>query len=336
MALADRRVLFPGRSRGGQLFPRDADGSLRRAPGSTSGPPRLPRRVPPRRPLWARADRRSRAAGALLAHAHPIGNAPSHDQDLLSDVARRVGAAVLRRGRLALVRPGARPAWLARLATRSPAQSAGVRGPARDGRRRASRLLRGGLYGRAPFRHEPSDLGGHDASRTRLPDLGGVDVGGPLDPARFLGWRVRRQHRRTGALRFVHPRPRGGRDHRTAGLARKDRDGVAERLGPPARRDGAGRNRASSIYAATGPGPTAGDRAGARPSRRADPPCGDHLLLGPAVMMRYWRSMLVLLITGIALGCTSPESTRTRGGCARPRAGNLPRGAVQLHTRDQS
>src|SRR2546430_4886843 len=121
MALADRRVLFPGWSRRRQLLPRDADGSVRRAPGSTAGPPRLSRRVSPRRPLWARADRRSRAAGALLAHAHPIGNAPSHDQDLLSDVARRVGAAVLRRGRLALVRRGARPAWLGRAAGPSAA-----------------------------------------------------------------------------------------------------------------------------------------------------------------------------------------------------------------------
>src|SRR2546428_2274171 len=121
MALADRRVLFPGRSRRRQLLPRDTDGSVRRAPGSTAGPPRLSRCVPPRRPLWARADRRSRAAGALLAHAHPIGNAPSHDQDLLSDVARRVGAAVLRRVRLALVRRGARRAWPARPAPPSPA-----------------------------------------------------------------------------------------------------------------------------------------------------------------------------------------------------------------------
>src|SRR2546422_2408015 len=140
MALADRRVLFPGRSRRRQLLPRDADGSLRHEPGSTSGPPRLSHRVPPRRPLWARADRRSRAAGALLAHAHPIGNAPSHDQDLLSDVARRVGAAVLRRVRLALVRRGARRAWLARLGAPSPAPSAGARGPANRSEEHTSEL----------------------------------------------------------------------------------------------------------------------------------------------------------------------------------------------------
>src|SRR3989442_15783016 len=151
MALADRRVLFPGRSRRRQLLPRDADGSLRQEPGSTSGPPRLSHRVPPRRPLWARADRRSRAAGALLAHAHPIGNAPSHDQDLLSDVARRVGAAVLRRVRLALVRRGARRAWLGRLGTRFPAPSAGVPGPAPGGRRAAFLLLPGRRFRRGPF-----------------------------------------------------------------------------------------------------------------------------------------------------------------------------------------
>src|SRR5437879_9653235 len=48
-------------------------------------------------------------------------------------------------------------------------------------------------------------------------------------------------------------------------------------------------------------------------------------------MMRYWRSMLVLLIAGVALGCTSPESTRTRGGGAGADVGNHPRDAVQLH-----
>src|SRR2546428_2705613 len=48
-------------------------------------------------------------------------------------------------------------------------------------------------------------------------------------------------------------------------------------------------------------------------------------------MMRYWRSMLVLLIVGVALGCTSPESTRTRGGGAGADVGNHPRDAVPLH-----
>src|SRR2546425_11991318 len=48
-------------------------------------------------------------------------------------------------------------------------------------------------------------------------------------------------------------------------------------------------------------------------------------------MMRYWRSMLVLLIAGVALGCTSPKSTRTRGGGAGADVGNHPRDAVKLH-----
>src|SRR3989442_15903089 len=48
-------------------------------------------------------------------------------------------------------------------------------------------------------------------------------------------------------------------------------------------------------------------------------------------MMRYWRSMLVLLIVGVALGCTSPESTRTRGGGAGADVGNHPQDAGQLH-----
>jgi len=38
-----------------------------------------------------------------------------------------------------------------------------------------------------PCRHESADLGGHDPSRTHLLDLGGVYIGGALDPARILG-----------------------------------------------------------------------------------------------------------------------------------------------------
>jgi len=44
-----------------------------------------------------------------------------------------------------------------------------------------------------------------------------------------------------------------------------------------------------------------------------------------------WRSIVVLLAAGVALGCTSPESTRTRGGGAGADVGNHARGAVQLH-----
>ena len=48
-------------------------------------------------------------------------------------------------------------------------------------------------------------------------------------------------------------------------------------------------------------------------------------------MIGRWRSIVVLLVTGAALGCTSPESTRTRGGGAGADVGNHPREAVQLH-----
>ena len=48
-------------------------------------------------------------------------------------------------------------------------------------------------------------------------------------------------------------------------------------------------------------------------------------------MMRRWRSIVVLLVTGVAFGCTSPESTRVRGGGAGADVGNHPRGAVQIH-----
>ena len=48
-------------------------------------------------------------------------------------------------------------------------------------------------------------------------------------------------------------------------------------------------------------------------------------------MTRRWRSILILLAAGVALGCTSPESTRTRGSGAGADVGNHPRGAVQIH-----
>src|SRR5207244_3552954 len=174
----------------------------------------------------------------------------------LADVAGRVGAAVLRRLRLSLVRRGAGRAWLARLAAPSPSQPARDRGPAGDGDRRASRLLRGGLHGRAPRRHEPTDLGGHDAAR---------------------------------------------------------------------------RDRASFIYALAGPRPRVGASARTDPARRADPPRRHRLFFGPDHVIVGWRSIGVLLAAGVALGCTSPESTRTRGGGAGADVGNHARGAVQLH-----
>ncbi len=48
-------------------------------------------------------------------------------------------------------------------------------------------------------------------------------------------------------------------------------------------------------------------------------------------MMRRWCSIVVLLVAGVALGCTSPESTRARGSGAGADVGNHPRGAVQIH-----
>jgi hypothetical protein len=48
-------------------------------------------------------------------------------------------------------------------------------------------------------------------------------------------------------------------------------------------------------------------------------------------MMHRWRSIVLLLMTGVALGCRSPESTRARGGGAGADVGNHPRGAVQIH-----
>jgi hypothetical protein len=48
-------------------------------------------------------------------------------------------------------------------------------------------------------------------------------------------------------------------------------------------------------------------------------------------MIGFWRSTVVLLVAAVALGCTSPEAKRTRGGGAGADVGNHPRGAVQLH-----
>ena len=48
-------------------------------------------------------------------------------------------------------------------------------------------------------------------------------------------------------------------------------------------------------------------------------------------MRRRWRSIVLLLMAGVTLGCTSPESTRARGGGAGADVGNHPRAAVQIH-----
>jgi hypothetical protein len=47
--------------------------------------------------------------------------------------------------------------------------------------------------------------------------------------------------------------------------------------------------------------------------------------------MHRWRSIALLLVAGVALGCTSPESTRARGGRAGADVGNHSNGAVQIH-----
>jgi len=48
-------------------------------------------------------------------------------------------------------------------------------------------------------------------------------------------------------------------------------------------------------------------------------------------MIGRWRSSVLLLVAAVAVGCTSPEATRTRGGGAGADVGNHPRRAVQLH-----
>jgi hypothetical protein len=46
---------------------------------------------------------------------------------------------------------------------------------------------------------------------------------------------------------------------------------------------------------------------------------------------RRWRGVVALLVAGLAVACTSPESTRSRGGGPGADVGNHPRGPVELH-----
>ena len=46
---------------------------------------------------------------------------------------------------------------------------------------------------------------------------------------------------------------------------------------------------------------------------------------------RWRRSLVVVVVAGATLGCTSPEATRTRAGGPGADVGNHPRGAVQIH-----
>ena len=48
-------------------------------------------------------------------------------------------------------------------------------------------------------------------------------------------------------------------------------------------------------------------------------------------MTRRWPSILLGIAAVAALGCTSPESTRTRGGGPGADVGNHPGGPVEFH-----
>src|SRR5207245_8887655 len=100
LALADRRLLFPGWSRRRQLLPRHHDGPLWEKGGSTPRPPCVSDRVPGRLRVRASPHRRSRTAGALLAHAGAGPDLPADDQGVLSDVDRLMGAASVQRVRV--------------------------------------------------------------------------------------------------------------------------------------------------------------------------------------------------------------------------------------------
>jgi hypothetical protein len=48
-------------------------------------------------------------------------------------------------------------------------------------------------------------------------------------------------------------------------------------------------------------------------------------------VITLWRSIRLALVAVSAFACTSPESTRTRGGGAGADVGNHPGGPVQIH-----
>jgi hypothetical protein len=52
-------------------------------------------------------------------------------------------------------------------------------------------------------------------------------------------------------------------------------------------------------------------------------------------MTRSWGLIVLLLVAGGALACTSPEATRSRGGGAGADVGNHGKGAIQIHAGDQ-
>ena len=138
------------------------------------------------------ADRRPRAAAALLAHADREQHLSADVQVLVADVDRLVGADALRVASAFL-------SFLAALAEdeRAPRGRGFARlrvaGVPRSARRRRSaviavarrhrRLLRRRLHRRPAGGHQPADLVRHAAARHAVRRLGRVDVGGADDPA---------------------------------------------------------------------------------------------------------------------------------------------------------
>src|SRR3989442_1465134 len=96
--------------------------------------------------------------------------------------------------------------------------------------------------------------------------------------------------------------------YRGAGrVAGASRHGLVEWLGsPPCRRD-AGGDRAASVVALAPAkqGFAVVDRSGAGPPRRADPSRGGRLLFGRAVTKRWRPALVVVVVAGAILGCTS-------------------------------
>src|SRR5713101_983571 len=145
--MADHRLLLfwrPGRR---QLLRGHHDASVREEPGSPDGPSRLSGRFPAGLPLRAPAHRGPRTAGALLAHAGPVRDLPADDQDVLSDVERRLGAPALQRVRVSLLRRRPRRAGPAGLADPSAAGPDRTPGSAAHGDRALLGLYLAGYTG---------------------------------------------------------------------------------------------------------------------------------------------------------------------------------------------
>src|SRR5882672_1520741 len=199
--MAHHRLLLLRRPGRRQLLRRHHDARVREEPGSPDGPCRLSGLFPPRLPLRAPAHGGPRAAGALLAHADPVRDAPADDQDVFSDVERRVGAPALQRVRLSLLPRCPRRGGLAGLADPSAAGPDRTAGPATHGDRSPARPLSRRLHWRAALRHESTHLGGYILSWTDLPCLGGVHLRGASHPPWLLDRGVATQRTFARALR---------------------------------------------------------------------------------------------------------------------------------------